>query len=180
MQIPSVVEWDYHKKMKAIISQMLHFQKINNITSRCVVNCKFLYDIFRLKFNIKLNIIVGFVVREKEMNNGNSCGFNLSTHVWVEYDNVQYEPSLEWRNSIYRYTTIGDLLASSIWKDMVIDDDEKMDGIRKLVFDWEIHSKQVKILQLGFKGNQWKPVGFSEGGGKAYYNNLLYFIKSVL
>jgi len=171
----SVVEKDNHKKMKAVISQMLYFQKINNITSRCMINCKFLYDIFRLKFNIKLNIIVGFVVREKD--NG---GFNLCTHVWVEYDNIHYEPSLEWTNSIYRYTTIGDLLNSSIWKDLrMVSDNEKKDGIKKLLIDWEMHSKQVNILQLGLKGNHWEPARFSAGVGKAYYINLLDFIFSL-
>lgn len=182
MKMLSVVEKDYHKKMKAILSQMLHFQKINNITSQCVTNSKFLYDFFRLKFNIKLNIVVGFVVNEKEVKNDNSCGFTLCTHVWVEYDNVHYEPSLEWTNSIYRYTTIGDLLNSSIWKDaMMVSDNEKRDGIKKLLIDWEMHSKQVNILQLGLKGNKknWEPVGFSAGdifGGEVYYDNLLDFI----
>jgi len=177
MRMLSVVEKNYHTKMKAIISQMLHFQKINNITSQCVTNSKFLYDFFRLKFNIKLNIVVGFVVREND--NG---GFNLCTHVWVEYDNVHYEPSFEWTNSIYRYTTIGDLLNSSIWKDAMmvgVSDNEKKNGIKKLLIDWKMHSKQVNIFQLGLKGNHWEPVGFSAGdmfGGEVYYDNLLDFI----
>lgn len=164
----------YHKNIKAVISKMLHFQKINNINSQCVTNCKFLYDFFRIKTEIKLNIVVGFVIRER-----GDGGFNSCTHVWIEYYNIYYEPSLEWVNS-HRYITICDLLNSSIWKDIIThrcSDNEIRDGIRKLLIDWEMHSKQVNLLQFGFKGNekQWEPAVFSEGGG-AYYNNLQNFI----
>lgn len=123
---------------------MLHYQKINNITSQCVTNCKCLYDFFRVNFNIKLNIIVGFVVGRK------SCGnYTLCTHVWIEYDNVQYEPSFEWTNSVCRFNTIFEFKNSKIWETIKIDVNEynQRRGIKKLMLDWEIHNQQVNIIQ---------------------------------
>jgi hypothetical protein len=134
----------YHKILKSLISQMLHHQQINNTKSQCVFNSKFLYDFFRVNFNIKLNIIVGFVVGRK------SCGnYKLCTHVWIEYNNVQYEPSFEWTNSVCRFNTIFEFLNSKIWKTIKIDVNEynQRCGIKELMLDWEIHNKQVNIIQ---------------------------------
>ena len=166
--------------LKAVISQMLHFQKINNIISHCITNCKFLYDWFRIRTGIKLNIVVGFVIRER-----GDGGITTGTHAWIEYNNIYYEPSFEWVNS-YKYITICDLLNSSIWKKRIDqereNDNDISDNIRNLLIDLEMHSKQVKLLQFG-NGEEdcWVPVGFSADDtsllGKMYYDNLLNFFE---
>lgn len=138
--------------LKLLIVQILQYQRLNNITSQCVTNCKFLYDFFRVKFNIKLNVVVGFVVLEKD------GGFTLCTHVWVEYDNVHYEPSFEWIGCLNRFTTIYGLLNSSIWDTVKIHVDcyDQRDSIRKLIIDLKIHNQQVNIFQNTDK-KYWTP-----------------------
>ena len=147
---------------------MLQFQKKNKIISNCVLNSKLLYDIFRVKFNIKVNIIVGFVIDPK---------FSIpraGTHVWVEYDGCIYEPSYEWISAMtYRYTKTIDLINSSIFYTELI----KPIYLKALLTDWKIHNKSVKTFQSIKPGkNSWEPWEAQEFQHIQYYDAILDYI----
>jgi hypothetical protein len=68
----------------------------------------------------------------------------ITNYARFEYNNVQYEPSFE-----CRFNTIFEFLNSKIWETIKIEVNEynQRCGIKELMLDWEIHNKQVNIIQ---------------------------------
>ena len=124
-----------------------------------VLNSKFVYDLFRLWFDIKINIIVGFIIDTNFPRNTIAC------HVWLEFDNIQYEPSYEYAHvdNDCRYLNEIDLPKDKINNNIM----------EILLFDYKQHNETKKSILEQPKNITYDSTILNH---KIYYDKLKYLI----
>ena len=148
-----------HRKIKLVIQKMIDFQKREHVFEMCVLNSKCVYDLFRLWFDIKINIIVGFIIDTNFPRNTIAC------HVWLEFDNIQYEPSYEYAHvdNDCRYLNEIDLPKDKINNNIM----------EILLFDYKQHNETKKSILEQPKNITYDSTILNH---KIYYDKLKYLI----